>query len=84
MFKRLHNLWNLSQYRPQPYGKKDGMVALLTENQIGIKQEDGGLAITEKGDGKAVFFGSGTEQELKEQELEDSGMKGWIDRLKNL
>lgn len=33
---------------------------------------------------KAVFFGEGTEEEFIDLKNEDSGMKSWLDRLKNL
>lgn len=33
-------------------------------------------AIPDEGDGKAVYFGEGTEEELREQEREDKGLKG--------
>jgi hypothetical protein len=33
-------------------------------------------AIPDEGDGKAVYFGEGTEEELLEQEREDKGLKG--------
>lgn len=36
------------------------------------------------GDGQAVFFGAGTEEEFKEFEKEQAGMSGWYERIKNL
>lgn len=38
----------------------------------------------ELGDGGAVFFGEGTEEEYSEFMKEETGMKPWYDRLKNL
>lgn len=37
-----------------------------------------------EGDGKAEFIGQGTEEEYRDFELQEKGMKGWIDRLKQL
>ncbi len=38
----------------------------------------------EQGDGKAVFFGEGTQEEWEEQKKEDDGTKPWYDRIKKL
>ncbi len=64
MFKRFKRFIALS--------KKDS-VALkrledLTEEQLAI--------LPDAGDGKAVFFGPGTEEEFNEQEKADKGFKG--------
>lgn len=37
-----------------------------------------------EGDGNAVFFSQGTEQDFLEFEREEKGLKGWYERLKNL
>lgn len=37
-----------------------------------------------EGDGKAVFFGEGTQEEFEEFQKEEQGVKPWYDRLKNL
>jgi len=34
--------------------------------------------------GEVAFFGEGTHEEFVNQEREESGMKGWYDRIKNL
>lgn len=72
MFKRLQRLWKLTQKDPKALEKLE----TLTEEEMAY--------IPEIGDGKAVFFGSGTEEEFEELQKEDSGMKPWYDRLRNL
>lgn len=64
MLKRLKRLIQLSKKDPKALEKLES----LTEEQIAI--------IPEAGDGKAVFIGPGTEEEFKEQEKEDKGLKG--------
>ena len=72
IFKRVKTLWNLS--------RKDE-TALKTLESLTPDQ----LAeVPERGDGKAVFFSEGTEEEFLEQERKDSGMSGWYRRLRNL
>jgi len=41
-------------------------------------------ALPNIGDGKAAFFGAGTAQDFEDMKNEESGMKAWIDRLKQL
>lgn len=65
-------MWQLSNKDP----KAIEILETLTPEQLEV--------IPEEGNGEAIFFGPGSEQEFKELQLEDSGMKGWIDRLKNL
>lgn len=69
MLQRVRRAWKLSGKVPEALEK-------LTDADIG--------SIPNAGDGKAEFFGSGTEEEFKQMEAEDSGMKAWFDRLKNL
>ena len=64
MLKRLKRLIQLSKKDPKALEKLES----LTEEQIAI--------IPEAGDGKAVFIGPGTEEEFREQEKEDKGLKG--------
>ena len=72
MFQRLKRMWTLS--------KKDEQ-ALKTLESLTPEQ----LAeVPDATDDKAVFFGEGTQDEFKDQQREDSGMKGWYDRIKNL
>ena len=40
--------------------------------------------VPDHSDEKVVFFGEGTHEEFEDQQREDSGMKGWYDRIKNL
>ena len=69
MFQRIKRLIKLSKKDPK-------VIEALTEQQIDN--------IPETGDGKAVFFSQGTLEEYKELQKEDSGLKAWYDRLKNL
>lgn len=79
MFKRIKNLWNQSKTSEPVYVditklndrefedlkralKSPGVVVPLNQEPIG--------------DGRAEFFGEGTEAEFKEQEEEDKGFKG--------
>jgi len=61
MFKRIQNILKLS-------GKDPKAIEELTQEQID--------SIPEMGDGKAVFFGEGTEAEFKQQQNDDMGIKG--------
>ena len=75
MLKKIRRLWNLAG--------QDNPINL--ESLKNLKEgETIWDTFEKKGDGKAVFFGEGTEEEFIEQERKDSGMKGWYDRLKNL
>lgn len=62
--RRIRKLWALSQKDPKALEKLEN----LTPEQMAI--------IPEEGDGKAVFFGEGTEAEFREQEKNDRGLKG--------
>lgn len=64
MFKRLKRLYQLSQKDPEALKKLEG----LSDEQL--------VVIPEAGDGKAVFFSEGSEQEFKDQEKADKGLKG--------
>lgn len=59
MLKRLRRLIALSKKDPNALKKLEG----LTDEQMAI--------IPEVGNGKAEFFGPGTEEEFKEQERKD-------------
>lgn len=63
MFRRIKNIISLSKH-DQNY---------IDESTFYMKQRE-----QELGDGKAVFFGEGTEQELKEQEEKDKGFIGRV------
>lgn len=69
MLNRFKRAWKLS--------KKDMKVLEnLTPEQIN--------EIPEAGNGKAVFFGEGTEEEYDELQKKDSGLIGWYNRIRNL
>lgn len=72
--QRVKRLWELS--------KKDSEVLDLYETLTpeDIKE----IPNAKKGEGKAVFFGVGTEEEYIEQVRKDKGLAGWYERLKNL
>jgi len=61
MFQRIKRIYKLST-------KDSKVLDSLTDEQI--------EALPEAGDGQAVFFGEGTEEELKEQENKDKGLLG--------
>ncbi len=65
ILKRVKNLWKLGEFKIDP----------KTEDPQFYKH---GQLIRDipLGDGKAEFIGPGTEEEFKEQEKEDKGMKG--------
>lgn len=65
MLKRIKNLWNLSEYKP---------TATLVADDLGYEK-----IITLKKDTppvKAEFISMGTEEEHKEFEKEENGLKG--------
>jgi len=66
MLKRIKNLWELSQYKPTVTEAlvSDG----LTERQITLEKDTPPV--------KAEFIGVGTEEEYKEFEREQEGLKG--------
>lgn len=72
MLKRIKRFWQLAKKDPKALEKLEQ----LTEEEMAY--------IPEIGDGKAVFFGQGTEEEFKEMQKEDSGMKAWYDLIRNL
>lgn len=72
MLKRIKRLVQLSKKDP----KALSVLENLTPEQLS--------KVPDEGDGKAVFFGDGTEEEFVELQREDSGLKGWYERLKNL
>lgn len=61
MLKRIKRMYELSKKDPKALDE-------LTDEQI--------ASLPGEGDGKAEFFGEGTEAEWKEQEREDKGLKG--------
>ena len=65
-------MWELSNKDPKAIEKLE----TLTKEDLAY--------IPEIGDGKAVFFSQGSEQEFEELQKEDSGLKAWYERLKNL
>lgn len=40
--------------------------------------------VPDQGDGDAVFFSEGNEEDFAKFEAEQTGMKAWLDRLRNL
>ena len=72
MFQRLKRMWRLSRKDEQALKTLES----LTPEQL--------AEVPDHSDEKTVFFGEGTHEEFKDQEREDSGMKGWYDRIKNL
>jgi len=73
MIKRLIRMYQLSKKDP----KALKVLENLTEEQLAIVPDEAPAE-------KAEFFGEGTDDEYKEQKDEDSGMKPWFDRIKNL
>ena len=71
MFKRIKRIIELS--------KKDKKALDMLEN---LTPEQ--LAEVPDEEDKAVFFSQGTEQDFIEFEREETGLKGWYERLKNL
>jgi len=72
MFKRIHRLWELSKKDPEVLDR----YSQFTSEEL--------ADIPDKGDGKAVFFGEGSQEEFVEQERKDKGLGGWYRRLRNL
>lgn len=79
MFNRIKNLWNQSK-APEPWyvditklndREFDDLKRALNKPGVRVPLDQEPV-----GDGKAVFFGEGTEVEYKEQEEEDQGFKG--------
>jgi len=61
MFKRIKKLFNINEYPKE----------LVNTIHKDIKENSENI-----GDGKAVFIGSGTQEEYKKQVEEDKGFKG--------
>lgn len=61
MFKRIKRMYDLSKKDPKALSN-------LTDEQI--------ENLPDIGDGKAVFFGEGTEEEFKDLQEADKGLKG--------
>jgi hypothetical protein len=74
MFKRFRRVWELSKKDPEILDKYEKLTP----------EELADIPNVSKGDGKAVFFGLGSEEDFVEQERADKGIKGWYDRLKQL
>lgn len=72
MFKRIRQMWRLSNKDEEVLERLE----TLTPEEIN--------AIPDKGNGKAVFLGEGTQEEFVEQERKDAGLAGWYKRIKNL
>jgi len=77
MFKRIRNMWNLSR-KDQ---KALEVLESLTPEQLAEVPDS---VETVRGDGKATFFGEGTEEEFIEEERKNEGMSGWYNRIKEL
>lgn len=69
MFKRIKRLITLSKKDPDALEKLEA----LSDEQISI--------IPDAGDGKAEFFGPGSEQEFIEQKRRDDGTDKWYKRI---
>ncbi len=67
MFKRIKNLWNLSQYKPS----QESVFDFNTKENVSkvTLQKD-------EPEVKAEFFTEGSEEEYKEFEREQQGIKG--------
>lgn len=74
MFKRIKRFIALT--------KKDPKALQLLENLT--KEQLEAIPEALEGDGKAVFFGQGTDEEHEEFLKEEEGMKPWYDRLRKL
>lgn len=72
MLKRIKRMIELSRKDP----KALEVLENLTPEQL--------AEVPDAGDGKAVFFGEGTEEEFKEFQKVEDGTAPWYERLKNL
>ena len=72
LLKQMRRFWELSQKDPKA-------IELLTQ----LKPEELKY-IPPAPDGRAEYLGEGTEEEFEDMKKEDSGMKAWYDRLKQL
>lgn len=74
MIKRIKRLVALSKKDPEALK----VLESLSEEQLEAVPD------VSEGDGNAVFFKQGTAEELEEFEKEQTGMKAWYDRIRNL
>lgn len=72
MFQRLKRYWQLTKKDPKALERLEK----LTEEDMAY--------IPEIGDSKAVFFSEGSTEEFDDFQKEESGMKAWYERIKNL
>jgi len=72
MLQRIKRLWALSRKDPKQIDK-----LLEVPGEIIAK-------LPEPGDGKAVFFSEGSQEEFEEQLKEDKGLAAWYRRIRNL
>jgi len=74
MLKRLQRMWKLSRKDP------DKLDLLLEAPQSVVE------LVPDVDDTEVVgaFFPEATQKDFEDQQAEDSGMKAWIDRIKNL
>jgi hypothetical protein len=70
MFRRLKRIYDLSKKDPEALK----VLETLSPEQLKI--------VPEAGDGKAEFFGDGTDEEYQEFLKEENGTKAWYDRIK--
>lgn len=59
---------------------RTGKVVILADDVNDVKTTTGKV----EGDGKAVFFGTGTAEEYQEDQRDQKGLKGIYQRLKDL
>ena len=77
MFQRLKTIWRLSKVK----NIQDADYLYASNSEEGKRI----ISVNEiPSDDQTVFFGEGTHDEFEDQQREDSGMKGWYDRIKNL
>lgn len=72
MLKRLQKMWQLSRKDPS----KLDLLLQAPDGVIAIVPDEGG----EPG----AFFPEATQADFEGQQAEDSGMKAWLDRIRNL
>jgi len=77
MFQRLKTIWRLSKIK----NIQDADYLYASNSEEGKRI----ISVNEiPSEDNAVFFGEGTHDEFEDQQREDSGMKGWYDKIKNL
>lgn len=74
MFNKIRRMYQLSKKDPEALK----VLESLSDEQLKAVPE------VVEGDGKAEFFGEGTEKEWEEQQKIDDGSAPWYERLKNL